>query len=85
MAGELAFTLVLVGLMVDELSMSPIAIPEVKRLIRSISLEDAVPIAEKALRMTDPDEIRDYLEERTCELAPWAAEYIAADAAQEGL
>jgi len=79
MAGELAFSLVLVGLMVDELSMSPIAIPEVKRFIRSISLADAVPIAERALQMTEPDDIRDFLEECTCELAPWTAELIAAD------
>ena len=80
MAGELEFTIVLVGMMVDELSMSPIAIPEVKRLIRSVSLGEAVPIARKALSMTDPEEIRLYLEEVTRKFAPWTADLISGEA-----
>jgi phosphotransferase system enzyme I (PtsI) len=79
MAGELPFTLILLGMLVDELSMSPISIPEVKRLIRSVALSDAVPIAEAALKMTDPDEIRTFLEGKTCELAPWVSELFATD------
>ncbi|NUN96760.1 MAG: phosphoenolpyruvate--protein phosphotransferase [Candidatus Omnitrophica bacterium] len=80
MAGEIEFTLILVGLMLDEVSMSPISIPTIKRLIRSISLEDAVPVAEEALRMTDPSEIRSFLRGKTLELAPWTVDYLPAEA-----
>jgi hypothetical protein len=54
--------------------MSPITIPAVKRLIRSISLVDAVPVAQDALSMTEPEMIRDYLNEKTRQVAPWSAE-----------
>jgi phosphotransferase system enzyme I (PtsI) len=79
MAGEIEFTLVLAGLMLDELSMSPIAIPEVKRLIRSINFEEAVPIARQALEMTEPDQIREMLRRKTLEVAPWANDRFAAE------
>ncbi|MCA9414615.1 MAG: phosphoenolpyruvate--protein phosphotransferase [Candidatus Omnitrophica bacterium] len=74
MAAEIEFTLLLVGMRLDELSMSPIAIPAVKRLIRSISLLESVPIADDALSMTEPEMIRDYLNEKTRHVAPWTVE-----------
>ncbi len=77
MAGSIEFTLILVGMMVDELSMSPIAIPEVKRLIRSISFEEAVTIAQEALAMNEPEEIREYLLRETKRLAPWTADVLS--------
>jgi len=79
MAGSIEFTLILVGLMVDELSMSPIAIPGIKRLIRSISYEEAVGIAEKALAMNEPEEIREYLLSETRRMAPWSADLLSMD------
>ncbi|MCA9432242.1 MAG: hypothetical protein KC940_17150, partial [Candidatus Omnitrophica bacterium] len=74
MAAEIEFTLLLVGMRLDELSMCPIAIPAVKRLIRSISLLESVPIADDALSMTEPEMIRDYLNEKTRHVAPWTVE-----------
>jgi phosphotransferase system enzyme I (PtsI) len=82
MAGELGFTLFLLGMFVDELSMSPIALPEVKRLIRSVSLVDAVEVARRTLEMTDPDEIRHYLNEQTSRMAPWTEDFISRDEAR---
>ncbi len=41
MAGDPLATVVLVGLGLDEFSMSPVGIPEVKRIIRSVSLAEA--------------------------------------------
>lgn len=79
MAGSIEFTLILVGLMVDELSMSPIAIPGIKRLIRSISYEEAVGIAEKVLAMNEPEEIREYLLSETRRMAPWSADLLSMD------
>ncbi len=81
MAGSIEFTLILVGLMVDELSMSPIAIPEVKRLIRSISFEEAVSIAQGALAMNEPEEIREYLLRETKRLAPWTTDVLSLEMA----
>jgi phosphotransferase system enzyme I (PtsI) len=77
MAAGIEFTLVLAGLMVDQLSMSPIAIPEVKRLIRSINFEDAVLAAHQVLAMTEPEKIRETILRRTVELAPWTADFLS--------
>lgn len=81
MAGSIEFTLVLLGLMVDEFSMSPIAIPEVKRMIRSICFEEAVSIAQTALAMNEPEAIREYLIGETKRLAPWTADVLTMETA----
>lgn len=79
MAAEVEFTMLLLGMRLDELSMSPIAIPAVKRLIRSVSLADAVPVADDALRMTEPEAIRDYLAEKTRQAAPWIVDVFESE------
>jgi len=65
MCGEMAAdplaTLVLLGLDLDELSVSPSMLPEVKRIIRSVSYEDAEKIAEKALQMKTSEQIETYI------------------------
>jgi phosphotransferase system enzyme I (PtsI) len=63
MAGELLAIPILLGLGLDEFSMNPPAIPFAKRLIRSISLEDARQVAEKALQLNSDQEIREYIQE----------------------
>jgi phosphotransferase system enzyme I (PtsI) len=50
MAGDPACTALLLGLGLDVLSMSAQAIPLIKRIIRSVRLEDCRALAEKALR-----------------------------------
>ncbi len=50
LAGDPLATLLLIGLGLDELSTSPTSIPEIKKLIRSSTKEDAKLIADKALR-----------------------------------
>ena len=56
MCGEMAGTPhhipILVGMGIDELSMNPQSIPVVKRVIRSISLEDARKLVDGALKQT---------------------------------
>ena len=61
MAGDPWGSLLLLGLGVDGLSMSPIALPEVKRVIRSITMEEARALTEKVLSLRTGDEIRTYL------------------------
>ena len=41
MAGDIAMTIILLGLGLDEFSTSPIAIPEIKRIIRSVTVRQA--------------------------------------------
>jgi phosphotransferase system enzyme I (PtsI) len=60
-AGDLNLTLILLGLGVDELSMGPMAIPEVKQAIRSVSIEEAREITEKALSMDSTEKVLNYL------------------------
>ena len=67
MCGELAGNAlaapILVGLGLDELSMSAPAIPAVKQKIRTFSLVEAQTIAQKALSLESSAAIRSYLSE----------------------
>jgi phosphotransferase system enzyme I (PtsI) len=61
MAGDPLATVLLVGLGVDELSVIPPILPEIKKIIRSIKFKDAQHVAEKVLGMTREHDIRSYL------------------------
>src|SRR6185369_10426393 len=50
MGGEPLYTMLLLGLGVRQLSMPPHQLPEVKRIIRGISVEQARAVSEQALR-----------------------------------
>lgn len=62
MAGDPLAAVVLLGLGLDEFSMSPASIPLVKQVIRSISYEAAQKMAAAVLAMTTPAEIKEYLQ-----------------------
>ena len=64
MAGDPVIAVVLLGLGVDELSMGAVAIPEVKRAIRSIRLSDAKRLLEEILTRDTSDEIKKLAYER---------------------
>ena len=61
MAADPLAVLLLVGLDVDELSVSPPMLPEVKKIIRSIAYKDAEQIAKKALQMRTSNQVETYL------------------------
>ncbi|MCC5022003.1 MAG: phosphoenolpyruvate--protein phosphotransferase [Candidatus Synoicihabitans palmerolidicus] len=61
MAGDPVFVSLLLGLGVDELSMTPPLLPAAKYLIRSIKMEDAKDLARRAFELDSPSEI-----ERLC-------------------
>ena len=61
LAGDTLATPVLVGLSVDELSMSPPAVPLVKSRIRSLSREVCRELARQCLDADDPAQVRDLL------------------------
>jgi phosphotransferase system enzyme I (PtsI) len=61
MAGDPLATVLLVGLGIDELSVGPAVLPEIKKIILSIKQKDARRVAEKAGAMASDHEIREYL------------------------
>jgi len=63
LAGDTLATVLLVGLGLDDLSMSPSRLPEVKQLIRTISFPEAQEIATRALRMSTAREVEELLRE----------------------
>lgn len=66
LCGEMAAspfaTVLLVGMGIDELSCGPLAVPQVKKVIRSIRYEEAKEFADEVLKQTDLSEIKKLLE-----------------------
>ena len=60
MASDLRYIPILIGLGVEELSMSPISIGHARRLIRKISMKDAEKIAAQAMQATTAREALQY-------------------------
>jgi phosphoenolpyruvate-protein phosphotransferase (PTS system enzyme I) len=61
LAGDPKAAVLLVGLGIDELSMTPSRLPEVKAAVRAISLESARALAARALGCATAAEVRDIL------------------------
>ena len=76
MAGDVLYTMLLVGLGVRHLSMSPAAMVDIKKLVRSISYEDAKRVADTAMTMKTSAEIEDYLATETRQAAPEAFQTV---------
>ncbi len=57
MAGEPLAALILLGLGLDEFSMSASSIPQIKKIIRNVTLKEAQDIAQKALELASADEV----------------------------
>ncbi len=70
MAGDVSLTIILIGLGLDEFSTSPIAVPEIKKVVRSVNYADAKKIAEKALTFDTGKEVQEYAKARLKELVP---------------
>ena len=58
MAGDPYATLILLGMGMHEFSMSASSIPQIKKIIRSVTFEQAKAIADEALSMTNSTDIR---------------------------
>jgi len=61
MAGEPLYTMILLGLELDELSMNPLAIPKMKMLVQQSFRTEARRLVHKILRLTSAEEIRTYV------------------------
>jgi phosphotransferase system enzyme I (PtsI) len=68
MAGDALVAPILLGLGVLGFSMSPVAIPEVKAVIRAVKLADAEALVQRVLRLPTAQAVREVLEEYLKEL-----------------
>ncbi len=58
MAGEPIYTMILLGLELDELSMNPLAIPRVKKIIRGSTLKESKALLKKVMALSSSAEIK---------------------------
>lgn len=70
MASDPQYSILLLGLGLDELSMIPASIPLIKQIVRSIRYADAREIFEHAVTLATPQEINEYLLEKTNQFFP---------------
>ena len=75
MASHPAQVIMLLGLGLRDLSMTPSAIPAIRRLVRSIRLSDAEKLALHAMGLNTPAEVRHYVQTH---LADLGSEFLAA-------
>ncbi|OGF49052.1 MAG: phosphoenolpyruvate--protein phosphotransferase [Candidatus Firestonebacteria bacterium RIFOXYA2_FULL_40_8] len=61
MASDTAFSALLIGIGIDELSTAPVAVPEVKKVIRSTTMSEAKKIAAEVLAFQTLDEVKLYM------------------------
>lgn len=70
MAGDIFMTLILLGFGLDEFSTSPIAIPELKKIIRSVTMDQAKDIAQQAITLSTGKEIERFAKRKLKEIVP---------------
>jgi len=70
MAGDPSYTLILLGLELDELSMNPLAIPKMKMFIREATRKEAKRLVMQVMKMSSVSEIRDHVEKTMARLLP---------------
>lgn len=70
MSSDVNYVILLLGLGLKVFSVVPHMIPEIKRAIRSVTVEDAKKIAETALSLDNPRDIEEFLKEETRKRIP---------------
>ena len=70
MSGEPIYTLLLLGMGLRQLSVTPHSIPEIKKIIRSVTLEEAEAVAREAMSLETARDVNNYLREQTRRILP---------------
>ncbi len=78
MAGDPLCTLILLGMEIDELSMNAMTIPTIKRIIRSVELEDAYALAYEALTCSTAQETEGFINQEMASRFPDIFNHIQA-------
>ncbi len=68
MASDEVFTPVLLGLGLDEFSMPSLAVPQIKYILRSLSMTEARKIADEALSLTTAKEVESFMQSKLKEI-----------------
>ncbi len=70
MSGDPVYTMLLLGFGIRQLSATPHSIPAIKRVIRSVTVEESVLVAQEAMRLETARDVNNYLRERTRRILP---------------
>ncbi len=70
MSGEPQYTMLLLGMGLRHLSVTPHNIPEIKKLIRSVTVPECVAVAQEAMRLETARDVNNYLREQTRRILP---------------
>ncbi len=70
MASDPALALLLLGMGIDELSMSPSSVLTVKKMIRSLKFSDVQRVAQEAMQMLTGQEVEEYVRAQLNKLLP---------------
>lgn len=70
MAAEPALVLILLGMGLDEFSMSAVALPEIKKIIRTVSLKEAGKLVKQVLTLSTAEEIEECARKKLLEIDP---------------
>jgi phosphotransferase system enzyme I (PtsI) len=70
MSGDPLYTLLLIGMGLRQLSLTPQHIPEIKTVIRSVTLTEATRVADEAMRLESARDVLTYLREQNRRLVP---------------
>lgn len=70
MSGEPIYTMLLLGMGLRQLSVTPHNIPEIKKIIRSVTLDEAKQVAQEAMRLETARDVNNYLREQTRRILP---------------
>ena len=70
MCGNSTYTMLLIGLGLRSLSVTPAAVPEIKRVCRSVTVEQCRQVADRVLALDNARDIKVYLKEELHKTAP---------------
>jgi phosphotransferase system enzyme I (PtsI) len=70
MSGDPLYTMLLLGLGIRQLSVTPHGIPPIKRIVRAVTVEESVAVAQEAMRLETARDVNNYLREQTRRILP---------------
>jgi phosphotransferase system enzyme I (PtsI) len=70
MSGEPLYTMLLLGLGLRQLSVTPHNIPEIKKLIRSVTVDETAAVAREVMRLETARDVNNYMREQTRRVLP---------------
>ena len=70
MSGNSIYTMLLLGLGLRQFSLRPVAVPEVKKICRSVTLDQCREVANYAMSLESPRDVKNYLKEELKKIVP---------------